>query len=431
MRNVFRCFLPAAVALCWGAPLLLARVSDQDPFTGLDRLERDAVVRAVVERNPSIEAARLAWETASERESQRASLDDPTLTYGLAPASIGAGDAGVRYGQVVGVSQRLPYPGKRDLRRQIARAEAEAARGDYEAVRLRLATMASLLFDDYYLVARALEINAEHVRLLDDFQRIATARYAAGLASQQDPLQAEVEAAHLLHRDVVLRTRRRTAAAQLNALLHRAPDASLPPPPPALEVEAPALRTDVSEADVADALDARPEMKSQMAEIEARAAAVRLRDKDFYPDFELTTAFNSMWASSEHRWTVGIGVEVPLQRDRLRAASAQAELALEQAERARAAIEDTVRAEIFVARERLVEAEHVLELYRSRLLPTSEDQIRAARAGFETGQNSFIALIEAERNQRSVRLGYEEALTDLYRRRAELDRALGRLPFSK
>jgi len=69
-----------------------------------------------------------------------------------------------------------------------------------------------------------------------------------------------------------------------------------------------------------------------------------------------------------------------------------------------------------------------VELYRGRLLPALGDQIRAARAGFETGQNSFLTLIEAERNQRSVRLGFEEALTDFYRRRAELDRALGRMP---
>ncbi len=423
LRNVFLFLLEFAV-LELSSGLLLAQEPQPDLLSELDRLDRETVIRAVVERNPTIEAARQAWEAAREREPQLTSLEDPRVSYNVAPLSIGAGN--VRYGQSIGFAQRLPYPGKLRLRGEVARAEAEAARHDYEAVRLQLATMASLLFDDYYFVARALEINVAHIRLLEDFQRIATARYASGLAAQQDPLQAEVEVAHVLHRDVVLRTSQRTIVAQLNALLHRAPDASLPPPPS--ELGAPAPRELDTTAPADEALAERPELKARLAEIEAREAAVRLREKDFYPDFEATTSFNSMWGDSEHRWMVGIGINIPVHRDRLRAASAEAAAALKQAESARTALEDTIRAEVYVAQERLLEAEHVVELYRSRLLPASGDQIHAARTGFETGQNSFLALIEAERNQRSVQLGYEEALTNFYRRRAELDRALGSIP---
>ena len=419
LRNVFFYYLLKLAALELSSGLLLAQEPQRDPLSEFDWLERDVVIRAVVERNPTIESARQAWKATREREPQLSSLDDPSVSYRVAPLSIFAGD--VRYGQSIGFAQRLPYPGKLRLRGEIARAEAEAARHDYEAVRLQLATMASLLFDDYYFVARALEINVEHIHLLEDFQRIATARYVSGLAAQQDPLQAEVEVAHVLHRDVVLRTSQRTIVAQLNALLHRAPDASLPPPPSELGAPDTTVRADQAPVE-------RPELEARLAEIGAREAEVRLREKDFYPDFEATTSFNSMWGDWEYRWMVGISINLPIRRDRLRAASAEAAAALKQAESARTALEDTIRAEVYVARERLLEAEHIVELYRSRLLPASGDQIRAARVGFETGQNSFLALIEAERNQRSVQLGYEAALTNGYRRRAELDRALGRIP---
>ena len=95
---------------------------------------------------------------------------------------------------------------------------------DVETLRLQLATVASLLFDDYYVVARAIEINEEHIELLEMFQRIATARYAAGEISQQAPLQAEVEGARLIHRRIALRTERAILVARLNALLHRQPE---------------------------------------------------------------------------------------------------------------------------------------------------------------------------------------------------------------
>ena len=51
-----------------------------------------------------------------------------------------------------------------------------------------------------------------------------------------------------------------------------------------------------------------------------------------------------------------------------------------------------------------------------------------ARAGFETGSNSFLELIDAERELRRVELDREAARADVSRRSAELLRALGRMP---
>jgi outer membrane protein TolC len=70
----------------------------------------------------------------------------------------------------------------------------------------------------------------------------------------------------------------------------------------------------------------------------------------------------------------------------------------------------------------------VLALYQSRLLPAARDQVEAARASFETGESSFLALIDAERNLRAVRLGREEARRELSRSHAELQRAIGEIP---
>lgn len=397
---------------------------ERDPFPGESRLSRDALVRAVLERNPTIEAARWVWQAGLQREARVTSLDDPTVSYAFAPLSLGAAE--VRYGQRVQLSQRLPYPGKLGLEGEVARAEADAARYDYQAVRLQLAAMASLLFDDYYFAERALEINGEHTRLLEEFQRIATVRYVSGLAAQQDPIQAEVEAAHVLHQDVVLRATRSIIIAQINALLHRLPTARLPPPPTSLDP--PETMEAHANEPAEHAVSERPELLARLAEIQARQAEIRLRERDFKPDFEAMTSFDSMWDEAEHRWMVELGVNLPIRRGRLRAAVAEAEAALRRVESERLALEDAIRLEAYTAEHRLQEAAHVVELYRSRLLPASSDQIRAARAGFETGQNSFLALIEAERNQRNVELGYQEALTGFYQRRAELDRALGRIP---
>ena len=137
-----------------------------------------------------------------------------------------------------------------------------------------------------------------------------------------------------------------------------------------------------------------------------------------------------MWRQSDHRLMIGAGLSLPLYRGRLRAAEAEAEAEAVAIEAEIAGIVDQVQAEVTSSDLRVEEAEHVVSLYRSRLLPAGSDQVSAALAAFTTGQSTFLALIEAERNQRNVRLEYEEALADVYRRRAELDRALGRLPGS-
>ncbi len=106
-------------------------------------------------------------------------------------------------------------------------------RSDHAAVRLRLATLASLLFDDYYLAdALARDERRAPRRCWRSSATSRSARYEAGAASQQDPLEAELEEAELLHREVDARTRRcASRRSRSNALLHRSPELALPPPP--------------------------------------------------------------------------------------------------------------------------------------------------------------------------------------------------------
>jgi outer membrane protein TolC len=384
-------------------------------------LRRLALIEAVLARNPSLAASWQAWVAATEEIPQASSLEDPMASLSMAPRSIGSSEA--RFGEVLRLAQSFPFPGTLRLRADVAEANAAAAEQRFEGVRQRLATAASFLYDDYWLVGRALEITAQHIDLLQSFQRVATSRYATGLAPQQAPIQAEVEAAHLRHRQVVLRSERRKVVARLNALLHRPARSRLPPPPDRLDVD---TSTGVA---VEDDPPSRPEVAAQRAEVEALRVRVDLEELRKRPDFEVTTSYNSMWGTPEHRWTVGLGLRLPLQRKRLHAAVAEAEARLAVGESTLVALTDTVAAEVESALASLEEAEHVVRLYRDRVLPAASDQVAAARAGFESGEVSMLGLIDAARNLLTAELNLEEALAGVSSARVELDRALGRMPF--
>jgi outer membrane protein TolC len=392
-------------------------------FDGAPHLLRGELVQAVLARNPTVRAARHAWRAALARYPQASAFEDPMLGATLAPRAIGSDevDDGYRFD----LAQRLPFPGKLRLRGEAALGEADAAAHDHAAVRLRLAAMASLLFDDYALAARSLAINASHLALLEEFQRIATARYEAGEASQQDPIQAEVERIDAEHREVVLQTQLRVIAEQINALLHRSPDQGLPPPQG--DAALPGGAGGEPAELVARALELSPELRAAGARVAAEEARVALARREYFPDFTLTGAYDRIWQEEDLQPSVGLQMNVPLQLGRRIAAVEEAEARLAQAHSERAAVEVEVRLAVQTGADRMAEARHLAHLVRDRMLPAARDQVEAARAGFETGRNDFLVLIDAERNLLDAELGHAEAQAELGRRRAELDRAVGRV----
>lgn len=388
------------------------------------RLTRAALVRAVLENNPNIEAARQGWRAALAQYSQRGALPDPMLEYSFAPLSIASND--VSYGHSITLSQRFPWPGKLSLAQEVALAEAEAAQDDYQSTRLELALMASLLFDQYYAVARSLELNAQHRQLVDEIKRAAEAQYETGRGSQQDPIQAEMELGYVERQKIELNARRASIIAQLNGLMHRPPQAPLPPPPE--ELDLPALEVSGSAELQKEALANRPELSARRAELRAREKGRELAERDYYPDFGVMASYSSMWAMPEHQWMLGVSVDLPLQRANRKGAVEESEARIQQVQALLRGQRSEIRAEVEQARQEVLEAGQVLVLYRERLLPAARAQIEAARASYVTGNGSFQSLIDAERSLRNVELEYQQALAALGQKRARLVRTLGQLP---
>ncbi len=125
-----------------------------DLFDKYNDLDRNELIWAVLNRNPSIESARQAWQAAVYRYPQAIALDDPMMSYAFAPGSMGNqtfNDQPLRYGQILELSQKFQFPGKRTLQGEVTLAYAQKVQGDFELVKLELALTASTFFDDYYL----------------------------------------------------------------------------------------------------------------------------------------------------------------------------------------------------------------------------------------------------------------------------------------
>ena len=386
-------------------------------------LAPEAFIQLVLERNPTIAAAELAWRGVLTRERQVTAFDDPMLAYSVAPLTAASGES--KFGQKLELRQSFPWPGQRGLRAAVARAEAAVARSDWQSVQIELAESAALAYLDYYVAWQSLRITQEHGELLRDLRGVAESSYVAGLAAQQDPIQAEVESTQLEQRRIRLDAQIRNHQARMNQLLHRDLSAEIPPPIAVLnaEIEIPARLEDL----LLQAGNA-PSLRRTEDERERAEAELKMRKAEGRPDLEAMASYESLWDLPEQTLMIGASVQLPVRKKRRAAAIEEASFEVERSRLRRDAALDEVRFELAEAMTELDAAEQVAALHRDRLLGAARDQAAAARSGFETGRNTFMALLEAQRNVLSVELSYQEALADLHRWRFRLFRAMGRLP---
>jgi outer membrane protein TolC len=390
------------------------------PFADASELTADAVIAEVLARNPTLAQMTAAYQAAAMRYPQVTSLDDPMLGVSTAPGAWGSNQ--VNGGYRLDVSQKLPFPGKRDLRGAAALADARAAGNEVEDARLQLTESAAAAFFDFYLAERALEVNREALRLLQEFRETAEAQYKNNKAPQQDMLRAAVEIGRQRERQVTLERIREVAVARINTLMHLPPDAALPPPPKQL----PAMREVPESSSLREtALANRPDLKALADRIASEQAAVELARKEFGPDVELMGAYDSFWQENALRAQLGVRVNLPLRLPKRHAAVAEAQARLTQRQAELAKLTDTVNFQVQEAAAQVRESSRVLQLYREEILPAAEQNVKSGRADYTTGRVPFVALIEAQRNAVELRDRYYEALAAYGRRLAALERIIG------
>ena len=205
-------------------PATQSAAPQPDPPDELDapaQLDVDAVVRAVLDRNPSLAAMAEAWQAAAQRYPQVVSLDDPMLDL----------MRGTDEGWMVAVSQKLSWPGKRQLRGNVAAAEAEMACYDVQDARLRLTEAAKKAFFDYYQAERQLAVNAATSALIGEFRDIAKSLVRGRQGHRPGRASGRRRSGRPRSPAGRVGPRRKIAAARINTLLHRAADHPLPPPP--------------------------------------------------------------------------------------------------------------------------------------------------------------------------------------------------------
>ena len=196
----------------------------------------------VLQSNAGLTAQELRVKARRELVESASALDDPRISYSVAPSSIGDqipsnfGNAlGVR--QVIQLNQSFPWPGKLSLRTDLAATQVEIAQYSYEELQLSLVHQSRSLWAQLWYVEQALLTNSSHQQLLEELEEVSATRYANGLGLQQDLLQIQTDLVEAAYQESALNQQRRRIYARINSLINRSPSSELGVP--VMELEEP------------------------------------------------------------------------------------------------------------------------------------------------------------------------------------------------
>lgn len=385
----------------WLGALLLAMTPAA--FAAADiPLGLDEVQRLALDAQPQLLAQAAAVRAREERSIAAGQLPDPQLSAGIQDLPVNTDAAySLRRDDFtmlkLGLMQEFPRAGKRALRSERERLQADVARDQLDELRRRIRRDAALAWLDLYLPERAgalLESMLAEAQRSRDATEIA---YRAGRAEQAELLASSVALALLQDKAAEYRQMaahgRRMLTRWIGAAAERPLDTALPElpePPPLPELLA--------------TLPAHPALRVPERERAVARTGLALARQATKPDWrvELDYGYRPEFAELV---SLKVGIDLPLfaaHRQDHETAAASAEL-----EQADARREDTLRAltaeagylhhDWLLLRERL-------QRFDQTVLPPATARVDAALASYGAGRGTLATLIEARRMLLDVQL---------------------------
>ncbi len=388
-------------------------------------LQLDAVVAEALVRNPEIQAARHRWQAAQERAPQAAALDDPEFKVELFnyPNRLSP-DASAN--TIFGLSQRFPYPGKRGLKESLVVREAGMAAALLRAKEREVAAQAKNAYYEVFLAHKAIEVHHRQIDLLKEFFGIANARFRAGKGAQVDVLKSTVEISKLSNELPVLDQQLDTAKAKLNLFLSRDPQAPLGEPVEPVGLGGKGARSTLDEL-YRTAIQNRPELWALDLDIARSQTAIALAQKQYYPDFNvMVSRFQNFDTRDGFGGTVTMSLPFSFwTKPKYDAGVREATANVDSARAAFQALQNQILFEVKDLLARIEAAEKMITLYKTTVLPQSQQTLESARISYQTGKAEFLTLLDAERAIKDFQLAYYRVLAESEQRIADLERAVG------
>lgn len=393
----------------------------------------EVLVTEALQNNPEIGAARSEREAAAQRVLPAGALDDPMLEAGVLNAplpslSLRREDMTMK---MLGLSQKLPFPGKRGLRQEIAAREADSIGYAYQETVNRTVRDIKAAYFDLATVIESTRVVEKTRQVLEQFLGTANARYAVGQGSQADVLRAQTQLSRLGDELIRLGRERRVIEAELIRLLGRRPEPGKPvtaPVPEGLHLGEATLRV---EALREIAFEERPQLLALQALIDRSEKARDLARREYFPDFDVRFSYGqrsdmSDGTDRDDMLSLTVAVNLPIWRkDKLAPQLAEATVMRRQAMEIYTAQQNEVTAGLRKQAESVAQARRSARLYETEILPQARLTVESSLAAYKVDRVDFLTLLDSQMSLFDYEINYVEVLSSYNKALAEIDLLTG------
>jgi cobalt-zinc-cadmium efflux system outer membrane protein len=333
------------------------------------------------------------------------SLPDPMLTFGYQNTSLST----YNYNKddfsywIVSASQMFPYPGKRELKGEMAKADAEGQKAYLEALRLRVISRIKELYNDLFLAYKTIDILQDKIDVFARIESAALARYSTGTGPQQEVLMAQTEKYMILERQEMFRQKIQAMESMLNLTAGRAPTAPLGRPKQLVSTKIDLTLDELTKK----AYEASPEIRLKEKMIAASEAKLQMAKKEYYPDVTLNAGVNQAGPDFQNMYMITASVNLPVyfqtkQEPAVKEATASVSEAKHDLEATKLMLASTLRDNYSMMRS----AEKLIDLYENALIPKSIQDYQLALSGYGAGKIEALTVISRLKSFLDVKLLY-------------------------
>jgi outer membrane protein TolC len=372
------------------------------------------LLREALQNNPAILAAQKRYEAARQRPTQASSLPDPVFSPQFNSSGRPWPGAGLGKEPVsqIGfmISQELPFPGKRRLSGAIAAKEAAAEWQGYQQAQLKVVSQVKQAYYARSYAFAATEVIERHLEFLQKLLRVTEARYAVGKAPQQDVFKVQTQISILEARRLQLEQEKRAREAEINSLVSRRAETSLPRPP---LLRAHPLSATLEQL-YAAARENSPLLRSVEQLIQRSELEVNLARKQYYPDFTLNGGYYNMGGMPD-MYMFRVDFKAPLYFFRKQRPAVTEHV--ETLNEARGRYEATRRELYFRLQDDYLmaqTAERLAQLYSQTVIPQASLALESSLASYETGGVDLLTVLMNYITAVNYEMNYFEELRNFY-----------------
>ncbi|MDT8316560.1 MAG: TolC family protein [bacterium] len=386
------------------------------------------IISEALKSNPELASARQNIEALSHRPDQSAALPNPMLSLGLmnVPTDSFSFDNEAMTQKSIVLSQRFPWSGKRQLKREMA--EKDLLKGEFalKSLELKLVLEVKRSYFQLFMANRAIEITEKNRRLLKELVGIAETKYSVGKGIQQDVLKAQVELSRMRDRLITLEEDRNTLKARLNSLMNRLPQEQLGDPE---ELELTETDPDLERVQNL-ASERHPLLKAVEADVEGTRKENLLARKEHKPDIDLSMQYGQRddgpMGERPDFVSAVVKFSVPLWRG-----EKEDRRVLETAARVKQGEReyDRIRNRLFFEAARLKEGlesrrERAL-LFKEGIIPQAKASLDSSVAGYQVNKVDFLTLLSSQITLFNYEMEYYKSVSEHEIKLAELEEVAG------